>query len=296
MRSKKSAGDQLNARTPWGLTLAASGALLFLHVPFAIILLYTFTTEDAAFTFPPPGLTTQWFGATWGRLVGDCGEGNFFQGFYRLLTTPDCQTELWKALALSLRVAAIATLIAMGLGTMAAAAVYRSRFFGREAVSFLLVLPIALPGIVTGIALRSALGLADIPFSFWTIVVGHATFCIVVVYNNVLARFRRTSWSLVEASMDLGANGFQTFRHVILPSLATALLAGGMLAFALSFDEVIVTTFTAGQQTTLPIWIFSQLVRPRDRPVTNVVAVFVVAITFLPILFAHRLTQQSGEG
>jgi putative spermidine/putrescine transport system permease protein len=115
------------------------------------------------------------------------------------------------------------------------------------------------------------------------------------VYNNVLARFRRTSWSLVEASMDLGANGFQTFRYVILPSLATALLAGGMLAFALSFDEVIVTTFTAGQQTTLPIWIFSQLVRPRDRPVTNVVAVFVVAITFLPILFAHRLTQQSGE-
>jgi len=134
----------------------------------------------------------------------------------------------------------------------------------------------------------------DIPFSFWTIVVGHATFCIVVVYNNVLARFRRTGRSLIEASMDLGANGFQTFRYVVLPTLATALLAGGMLAFALSFDEVIVTTFTAGQQSTLPIWILSQLTRPRDRPVTNVVAVFVVAIMAIPILLAHRLTQESG--
>jgi len=155
-----------------------------------------------------------------------------------------------------------------------------------------LILPLALPGIVTGIALRAALGLIDIPFSFWTIVVGHATFCVVVVYNNALARFRRLGHSQIEASMDLGANAFQTFRYIILPNLATALLAGGMLAFALSFDEVIVTTFTAGQQTTLPIWIFSQLSRPRDRPVTNVVAVFVIIITFIPILFAHRLTQQ----
>jgi putative spermidine/putrescine transport system permease protein len=188
----------------------------------------------------------------------------------------------------------VATLAALALGTLAAAAVYRSRFFGSEAISFLLVLPIALPGIVTGIALRSALGLAALDFSFWTIVIGHITFCIVVVYNNVLARFRRTAWSLVEASMDLGANGFQTFRYVILPMLATALLAGGMLAFALSFDEVIVTTFTAGQQQTLPIWIFAQLTRPRDRPVTNVVAFFVIAATFLPILLAHRLSQESG--
>jgi putative spermidine/putrescine transport system permease protein len=266
MRSKtRGAGG-----APWGLTAAAVASLLFLHVPFGIILLYAFTTEDSAFTFPPPGLTTQWFGVAWQRQ------------------------DLWDALWLSVRVAGVATALALALGTLAAAAVYRSRFFGREAISFLLVLPIALPGIVTGIALRSALGLMDIPFSFWTIVVGHATFCIVVVYNNVLARFRRTSWSLVEASMDLGANGFQTFRHVILPTLATALLAGGMLAFALSFDEVIVTTFTAGQQATLPIWIFNQLVRPRDRPVTNVVAVFVVAVTFLPILFAHHLSQERG--
>jgi len=156
-----------------------------------------------------------------------------------------------------------------------------------------LVLPLALPGIVTGIALRSAISLADVPFSFWTIVIGHATFCIVVVYNNVLARFRRTSHSQIEASMDLGANTFQTFRHIVLPSLATALLAGGMLAFALSFDEIIVTTFTAGQQETLPIWIFSQLTRPRDRPVTNVVAIFVVAITFIPIILANWLTQET---
>ena len=254
-----------------GLRLATFAALLFLYFPFAIIILYSFTIEQTAFTFPPPGLTLRWIGVAWNR--------------------PD----LWRALVLSLQAGGIATAVALVLGTLAAAAVYRSQFFGREAISFLLVLPIALPGIVTGIALRSALGLMDLDFSFWTIVIGHATFCIVVVYNNVLARFRRTSRSLIEASMDLGANGFQTFRYIVLPTIATALLAGGMLAFALSFDEVIVTTFTAGQQQTLPIWIFAQLTRPRDRPVTNVVAFFVIAATFLPILWAHRLTQASGE-
>ena len=175
--------------------------------------------------------------------------------------------------------AAIATLLAMILGTLAAAAMARARFFGRDAVSLLVILPIALPGIITGISLRSAFSLMDVPFSTWTIVLGHATFCIVVVYNNAVARFRRLSGSLIEASADLGANGFQTFRHVILPNLGTALLAGGMLAFALSFDEVIVTTFTAGQQSTLPIWMLQELVRPRQRPVTNVVAMVVVLVT-----------------
>ena len=199
---------------------------------------------------------------------------------------------MWQALGLSLRVAAVATAAALGLGTLAALAVHGSRFFGREAVSLLLVLPIALPGIVTGIALRSALSLLGMPLSFWTIVVGHATFCVVVVYNNVLARLRRTPGSLVEASLDLGASPLVTFRRIVLPALATALVAGGMLAFALSFDEIIVTTFTAGQQETLPIWIFSQLTRPRQRPVTNVVALFVVAATALPILLAHLLTRE----
>lgn len=255
-------------KTPLGLSLGAIAVLLFLHVPFFIVMLYAFTTDEATFTFPPPGLTTKWFGVA--------------------LDRPD----LWAALGLSLRVALIATGAALVLGTLAAAAVYRSRFFGREGISFLLVLPIALPGIVTGIALRSMLGLASLPFSFWTIVIGHATFCVVVVYNNVLARFRRTGRSHIEASMDLGADSFQTFRYVILPNIATALLAGGMLAFALSFDEVIVTTFTAGQESTLPIWIFSQLTRPRDRPVTNVVAFLVVFITAVPILTAHYLTQE----
>jgi putative spermidine/putrescine transport system permease protein len=138
------------------------------------------------------------------------------------------------------------------------------------------------------------MSLGNVPFSFWTIVIGHATFCVVTVYNNVIARYRRTGRSQVEASMDLGATSFQTFRFVVLPNIATALLAGGMLAFALSFDEVIVTTFTAGQQMTLPIWIFSQLTRPRQRPVTNVVAVFVLLVTFIPIILAHRLTQDTS--
>lgn len=258
-------------KAPGLLGMAAIGTLLFLHVPLLIIMLYAFTTDEASYSFPLPGLTTRWFAIAAGRK------------------------DLWSAVSLSLRVAAIATLAALVLGTLAAAAVHRSHFFGRDAISFLLVLPLALPGIVTGIALRSAISTLSIPFSFWTIIIGHATFCIVVVYNNVLARFRRTAGSQVEASMDLGANSLQTFIYVVLPNIATALLAGGMLAFALSFDEVIVTTFTAGQQMTLPIWIFSQLTRPRDRPVTNVVAFFVILITMLPILLAQRLTAASSD-
>jgi putative spermidine/putrescine transport system permease protein len=268
MRSEKAAEAQ---KPPRLLSLSALLVLLFLYFPVFLIFMYAFTTDETTYTFPLPGVTTRWFGVAVGR------------------------EDFWEALLLSLRVAAIATLIALVLGTLAAAAVFKSRFFGREAISFFLILPLALPGIVTGIALRSAMGLASIPFSFWTIIIGHATFCIVIVYNNVLARYRRTAWSIVEASADLGANSWQTFRYVIFPSIATALLAGGMLAFALSFDEVIVTTFTAGQQSTLPIWIFSQLTRPRDRPVTNVVALFVVVITAIPILLAYRLSQDSGD-
>ncbi len=250
-----------------GLKVAAGAVMAFLYFPLAVILLYAFTTESAGFRFPPPGLTTEWFGVA---LRND---------------------DMWAALRLSVLVALLATAVALVLGSLLAAAVYRSKFFGREAVSFLVVLPIALPGIVTGIALRSTIALFEIPFSTWTIVIGHATFCIVVVYNNVLARFRRLSPSLTEASADLGASGWQTFRHVVLPNLATALLAGGLLSLALSFDEIIVTTFTAGQQRTLPIWIFSSLFRPRQQPVTNVVAMMVVAVTFVPILLAQILTR-----
>lgn len=259
------------APAPRALKAAALAGLVFLHLPLAIVLLYAFTTEEKSYQFPPPGLTLHWFAAVWER--------------------PD----IWAALGLSLRVAGISTLVAMALGTLIAAALARRHFFGREAISLLVILPIALPGIVTGIALRSAFNLADLPFSFWTIVLGHATFCIVVVYNNAVARFRRLSVSLIEASMDLGADGFQTFRHIVLPNIATALLAGGMLAFALSFDEVIVTTFTAGQQSTLPIWMLNELIRPRQRPVTNVVAVIVIAVTFLPILAAYYLTRDGAE-
>ena len=260
-----------NNRAPMALKIAAAAGLAFLHLPILLIFVYAFTTEDKSYQWPPPGFTIKWLGVTWNR--------------------PD----VWEALWLSVRVAAIATLIAIVLGTLCAAAVSRWKFFGRETISLLVILPIALPGIITGIALRSAFNLADIPFSFWTIVLGHATFCIVVVYNNAVARFSRTSGSLIEASMDLGADGFQTFRYVILPNIGTALLAGGMLAFALSFDEVIVTTFTAGQQATLPIWMLEELVRPRQRPVTNVVAMVVVLVTFLPILAAYYLTRDGDQ-
>ena len=262
--------DKANT-APLGLRIAAGGGLAFLQLPILLIFIYAFTTEEKSFQWPPPGLTLQWFGRAWDR--------------------PD----VWAALTLSVQVAAIATAVALILGTLCAAAVARAQFFGKEAISLLVILPIALPGIVTGIALRSAFALMEIPFSFWTIVLGHATFCIVVVYNNAVARFRRLSGSLIEASYDLGATGFQTFRYVILPNIGTALLAGGMLAFALSFDEVIVTTFTAGQQETLPIWMLEELIRPRERPVTNVVAMLVVVVTFLPILGAYYLTREGAE-
>ncbi len=271
MRSEAAESARHGAKAGLSLKAGALIGVAFLHLPLAFIILYAFSTEEKSFVFPLPGLTLKWFAVAWGR------------------------EDIRSALSLSLQVAAVSTLMAMLLGTLAAAAVWRSKFFGREAISLLLILPIALPGIITGISLRSALSLAGIPLSFWTIVIGHATFCIVVVYNNVLARFRRSSPALIEASMDLGASGFQTFRYVVLPSIATALLAGGMLAFALSFDEVIVTTFTAGQQTTLPIWMLSELVRPRQRPVTNVIAVFVIAVTFIPILLAFYFTRDTHE-
>ena len=261
----------LSERSPLSLRAAAIGGLLFLHLPILLIFLYAFTTEDRSYQFPPPGLTVKWFAVAWNR--------------------PD----IWPPLWLSLRVALSATMLATVLGTLAAAAMARARFYGRDTISLLVVLPIALPGIITGMSLRSAFAIMDVPFSTWTIILGHATFCIVIVYNNAVARLRRLSGPLLEASADLGANGWQTFRHVILPNLGSALLAGGMLAFALSFDEVIVTTFTAGQQSTLPIWMLEELVRPRQRPVTNVVAMVVFGATFLPILAAYYLTRGGEE-
>src|SRR5260221_14688613 len=237
--------DRSSANARCVLPAAACFGFLFLNLPILFIVLYGFTTDDKSYSFPPPGLTTQWFAVTFARA------------------------DFWESLGLSVRIALFSMSIALILGTCAAAAMYRFRFFGKETVTLLILLPIALPGIVTGISLRAAFALGSVPFSFWTIVLGHATFCIVVVYNNVIARLRRSSPALVEASMDLGADNFQTFRHVVLPNIATALLAGGMLAFALSFDEIIVTTFTAGQQQTLPLWTPAELLHPRHRPVTT---------------------------
>src|SRR5213078_1973836 len=172
--------------------------------------------------------------------------------------------------------------------------VARVRFFGREAVSFLLVLPLALPGILTGIALSTSFTFVGLTPSIWTIVTGHATFCVVIVYNNVLARLRRSSPSLIEASQDLGADGWQTFRFVVWPVLSTALVAGGLLAFALSFDEVIVTTFTAGAQTTLPIYILDHIQRGQDLPVVNAIVFVVILVTVIPVTIAQRLTGDAG--
>lgn len=270
MRSELGVTSPRQGASGW-LKAATWGGVLFLHLPLALIILYAFSSEDKSYVFPPPGLTTQWFAVALAR------------------------EDVWAAIRLSVQVALWATAIAIVLGTLAAGALARTQFFGREAISLLLILPIALPGVITGIALRSAYHALEIPFSFWTIVIGHATFCVVVVYNNAVARLRRISPSLLEASADLGANAWQTLRHVLLPQLGSALLAGALLAFALSFDEVIVTTFTAGQQTTLPIWMLQELIRPRQRPVTNVVAVFIIALTFIPILAAYWLTRADED-
>ncbi len=257
-------------RAPLLLKIAAWGGVIFLHFPLAIIALYAFNTEEAAFSFPPQGLTLRWFSVAAAR------------------------SDILDAVTLSLKIAALATIIALILGTLAAAALWRREFFGKNAISLLMLLPIALPGIITGIALLTAFKTLSIEPGFLTIVIGHATFCVVIVFNNVIARFRRTSYSLIEASMDLGADGWQTFRYVILPNLGSALLAGGMLAFALSFDEIIVTTFTAGHERTLPLWLLNQLGRPREVPVTNVVALLVMLMTTIPILGAYWLSR-GGE-
>jgi putative spermidine/putrescine transport system permease protein len=257
-----------------GQKLAAAAGLLFLHAPVLVIVLYAFTTEDRTYQFPPPGLTLRWFEVAFAR------------------------EDIWQAMRLSLVVASVATLLAILLGTLAAFAMARRPFRGKESITLLFVLPIALPGIITGLALLAGIRAVGFEPGFWTIVAGHATFCLVIVYNNVVARLRRIPPSWVEASMDLGADGWQTFRLVLLPQIATALLAGGMLAFALSFDEIIVTLFTAGHQQTLPIWFYSELFRPRERPITNVVAVVVILVTLLPILLAYYLTrpdEQSGN-
>jgi putative spermidine/putrescine transport system permease protein len=243
--------------------------LLFLFVPIIIIVLYAFNRSNVQ-SWPIKGLSTRWISIAWR------------------------DPQVRSALVLSLKAGALSTAVALVLGSAAAFGVHRFHFFGREAVSLLLVLPLALPGIITGIALNSAFQFVGIDLSLLTIVIGHATFCIVVVYNNVIARLRRVSGSLYEASADLGAHGWFAFRTITLPMLSTALLSGALLAFALSFDEVIVTTFTAGAQNTLPLWIFGAIRLGQQLPEVNVVVAAVLLLTLIPVAVAARLTGGGG--
>jgi putative spermidine/putrescine transport system permease protein len=239
-------------------------ALLFLYVPLAIVVVYAFNNSIGQ-KWPIQSFTTKYFGLAWRN------------------------PNLREALANSLLIASAATLLALVLGSAAAFAVHRYRFFGRNSVSLLFVLPISLPGIVTAIALNSSFNTFGISLGLATIMIGHATFCIVVVFNNVVARLRRTATSLVEASMDLGADGWQTFRYVTFPAIRTALVAGALLAFALSFDEIVVTNFVAGTQLTIPKFIFDNLRQPRNRPIVNVVAVVAMVVMLVPVIVAQRL-------
>lgn len=240
----------------------------FIYVPLTLVVINSFN-KNTSFAWPPTGFTTSW----WSKAATNEG--------------------VRDAITRSVTVALAATAIALVLGSLAAAAIARYDFFGRDAVSLLFVLPIALPGIVTGIALNNVFTNFLGELTIFTIIVGHATFCIVVVFNNVAARYRRLGSSLEEASMDLGANRFTTFRLVTFPLLRSALLAGGLLSFALSFDEIIVTTFTAGAgQNTLPIWIFQNLFRPNQAPIVNVVAAALILVSIIPIYLSQRLTQE----
>ncbi len=255
--------------TRFGLWTWTVLVVLFLYAPIGIIVLYAFNSSNIQ-SWPIAGFSTKWFSSTWHNQ------------------------EVREALVLSLKAALVATSIALVLGSAGAFAVSRFRFFGRETISFVFVLPLALPGIITGMALNSYFGFWGWQLSIWTIIVGHATFCVVIVYNNVIARLRRTSPSLVEASMDLGADGWQTFRFVTFPVISTALVSGALLAFALSFDEVIVTTFTAGAQNTLPLWIFGKIRLGQQLPQVNVVVAVIIALTIIPVYFAQRLSRESG--
>jgi putative spermidine/putrescine transport system permease protein len=245
--------------------------MAFIYIPLIVIGIYAFNSSKIL-KWPPPGLTLDWF--------------------QKAFESESAR----ESLLTSVEAGALATAIALLLGTLAAMAVARHRFFGRETVSFLVILPIALPGIVTGVALSNTFTqVLGIPLSLLTVVVGHATFCIVVIYNNVVARLRRTSGSFEEASADLGASTWQTFRFVTFPSMKTALAAGALLAFALSFDEIIVTTFTIGAgEETLPIWIFRNLFRPKELPIVDAVAVIVILISIIPVYIAHRLSSDEG--
>jgi putative spermidine/putrescine transport system permease protein len=250
------------------LRAMTSLSLGFLYLPLVLVVIYAFSKGRGS-SWPPELFTTRWFAVAWD------------------------DPTVKPALIRSLGVALVATALALVLGSFAAFAVHRFRFFGRDAISFALVLPIALPGIVTALALNSAVDVSGFGLGIPAVIVGHSTFCIVVVYNNVIARLRRTPGSLVEASMDLGADGVQTFRYVTLPAIRTALLAGGLLAFGLSFDEIIVTKYLAGSDQTLPLWIYNNLARPTNRGAVNVVAVFVLLLSLIPVYIALRLTSDT---
>ncbi len=251
--------------TRLALGIVTGAILLFIYVPITLIFVYSFNSGTTP-AWPPPGFTIDWW------VLGLQNTG------------------LQQAFLTSIAIALAATLIALVLGTLASIGVARYRFFGRESISFVVVLPIALPGIVTGMALSTTFAQVGFPLGFFAIVVGHATFCIVIVYNNALARLRRVAPSLEEASADLGADSWRTFRKVTFPALRSAIVAGGLLAFALSFDEVIVTIFTAGGVKTLPIWIFQSFRLANQVPLVNVAGVVAILLSVVPVYLATRLS------
>ena len=254
------------------LRLASGGVLFFLYLPLLVIVLYAFNPSRVQ-AWPPQGFTLRWFQEALDNR------------------------NVVQAVINSLLAGTFATAVALVLGTLTAIAVHRYSFFGRQTISFLFVLPIALPGVVTGIALQRSFITFGIDFGLLTIVIGHATFCVVIVFNNVIARLRRLPASPEEASADLGGDVFTTFRRITAPRLGSALLSAALLSFALSFDEIIVTLFTAGPGTqTVPMFIFASIQRPNELPVVNVVAFVLILASIIPVWLAQRIAGAETTG
>jgi putative spermidine/putrescine transport system permease protein len=262
----------VSAATRWGFRGAAALVYLFLYLPLFLIVLYAFNKTNIN-SWPFPGFSTRWFDT--------------------LFHDQAPKDAAW----LSVRIGLFSTVLAVLLGTGMAFAFARYRFFGREGLNFVVTLPIILPGAITGVALASFFLFAGVDLSMRTVIVGHTTFCIVVVFNNVLARLRRVSRSMEEASSDLGASGLQTFRYVTFPTIRTALVAGTLLAFALSFDEIAVTFFLAGADTTtLPLWVLGSLRQTQSVPEVNAVAAVILLISLPLIALSAYLMRDEGAG
>jgi spermidine/putrescine transport system permease protein len=266
-----SPGMGRNRRKPGDIVLGSLTTLtfLFLYFPLLVVVLYSFS-ETRVNRWPISGYSLNWYG----ELLDD--------------------TQMHDALKLSIKVGVMSALIAILLGTLAALALDRFRFPGKPLIRFLVVLPIVLPGIVTGIAMLAYFTLLGWQLSQWTLVIGHATFATTLVLNNVVARLSQLPRNLEEASADLGATPWRTFWRITFPLVRPAVLAGGVLAFTLSFDEIIVSFFLKGRENTLPLLIWGRL-RQGYTPEINAIATVIIFVSLITVVASSLLLRRPAS-